>query len=102
MEYVLAGFRQFDNVRRYYFDARGENLKRGAQVIVSADLNLIRRYNIPLQELPLLCRHLLEEHEQVEAITLTERDMVRYDTERTAAKAAMLEKRKSHFPKGGG
>ena len=47
MTFILEGFRQFDNVRRYYFDAVGEDRSR-QQVTVGADLNLIRRYGIPV------------------------------------------------------
>jgi hypothetical protein len=83
----------------YYFDARGESLKRGQQVTVSADLNLIRKYRIPLQELPLLCRRLLEGHQGIEMIAFAEPDMVRYVSERAAAQTALMEKRKAHFPK---
>jgi hypothetical protein len=98
MEYVLAGFRQVDNVRLYYFDARGENLKPGQQATVSADLNLVRKYKIPLQELPLLCRRLLDLRADVETIVFSEPDMVRYVSERAAAQAALKEKRKAHSP----
>ena len=97
MEFVLAGFRQFDNVRRYYFDAVGEDRSR-QQVTVGADLNLIRRYGIPLQELPLLCRRLLEGRAKIETIMFTENDMVRYANQRATESKALMEKRRAHRP----
>ena len=45
MEFVLAGFKQFDNIRQYHFDTVGEDRSR-QQVTVDADLSLIRRYGI--------------------------------------------------------
>jgi len=97
MEFVFAGFRQFDNIRRYYFDAVGED-RRPQQVTVDADLNLIRKYKIPLQELPLLCRRLLQGRAKLETIMFTESDMVRYANERAAEANALMEKRKAHRP----
>ncbi len=92
MEYVLAGFRQFENVRRYYFDTAGDGLPR-QRITVGADLNLIRRFKIPLQELPLFCLHLLENRTKIEATVITEGDLVQYSNERDEA-AAVLKKRR--------
>jgi hypothetical protein len=97
MEFVLAGFRQFDNIRRFYFDAVGEDRIR-QQITVGADLNLIRRYKIPLQELPLLCRRLLEGQAKIETIMFSESDMVRYANKRAAEANALMEKRRAHRP----
>jgi len=94
MPIVLAGTRTFDNIRKYYFDVIGEDRSR-QQVTVGADLDLIRRYRIPLQELPLLCRRLLEGHAKIETIMFTESDMAQYDRERTAEANALLHKRQA-------
>lgn len=97
MTIVLAGFRTFDNIRRYYFDVVAEDRSR-QHVTVGADLDLIRRYRIPLQELPLLCRRLLEEHAEIETIMFTERDMARYASERDAQTNASMQKRQARRP----
>jgi hypothetical protein len=95
MEFVLAGFKQFDDIRQYYFDAVGEDRSR-QQVTIGADLSLIRKYGIPLQELPLLCRLLLERRAKIETTMFTESDMVQYVNERAARANASMEKRRAH------
>ena len=97
MTLVLTGFRAFDNVRRYYFDVVEKDRSR-QHVSVGADLNLIRRYGIPLQELPLLCRRLLEGRTKIETTTFTEMDMAQCASERAAAENALMEKRQSRRP----
>ena len=96
MTFVLTGFHTFDNIRQYDFDVVGEDRRR-QHVTVGADLDLIRRYGIPLQELPLLCRRLLEGLTKIETIMFTETDMERYASERTA-KANALIKRQARRP----
>jgi len=95
MEFMLTGFKHFGNMRQYCFDAVREDRSR-EQITVAADLSLIRRYGIPLQELPLLCRLLLERHAKVEATAFTESDMVRYVSERAARANALVEKHRAH------
>ena len=97
MTFVLEGVQTFNNIRRYYFDAIGEDRSR-QHVTVSADLDLIRRYGIPLQELPLLCRRLLEGRTKIETTTFTEMDMAQCASERAAAENALMEKRQSRRP----
>ena len=99
MEFVLTDVRQVDNIRWFYFDAVAENRSR-QQVTVGADLDLIRKYRIPLQELPLLCRRLLEARTKIEAIMFTEGDMVRYADDRAAEVKAAMEKRRPRRPPG--
>ena len=98
MDFVLTGMGQDDNIRRYIFDAVSANRTR-TQFSVRADLTLVRKYEIPLQELPLLCRHLLEEHsltQESRTLTFTENDMISYVTHRAAVKDAADQKRKAH------
>jgi len=94
MTIVLEGIRTFDNIRKYYFDVVGEDRTR-QHVTVGADLDLVRRYRIPLQELPLLCRRLLEGRTKIETIMFTEGDMARYARERTAEANALMQKRQA-------
>jgi len=100
MEYVygLTGFHQEDNnIRTYVFEGIGADRTR-RKVTVSVDLGLIRKYEIPLQELPLLCHDLLEGQsagQQVHTLTFTKKDMLGYANRRAAARHA-AEERKAH------
>ena len=90
MDFLLTGMGQDNNIRRYTFDAVNANRTR-TQFSVCADLILVRKYAIPLQELPLLCRHLLEEHsltQESRTLTFTENDMISYVNHRAALKDA--------------
>jgi hypothetical protein len=54
---------------------------------VQADLSLIRRYGIPIQELPLLCRGVLDQRAESvngRTLTFTEADMRLYAAARSA------------------
>ncbi len=97
MEFVLVGFKQLDAIRQYSFDAVGQGRSR-QHVTIEADLSLIRKYGIPLQELPLLCRHLLESRATVESAVFAESDMEQYAKTRSAELQASMEKRRSHRP----
>jgi hypothetical protein len=88
MHFVLAGFRQSDHTRRYYFDAIDEDHQR-TRVTVDADVNLVRKYGISLQELPLLCRQVLEEHPSVSSVDFTEPEMALCADKRAAARGAI-------------
>jgi hypothetical protein len=94
MEFHLTGFDQAANVRRYHFECMAPDRTR-TEFTVNADLVLLRKYAIPLQELPLLCLHVLEAHEgdRVRTFTFAESDMLGYAKDRTAAKDAAAEKR---------
>jgi hypothetical protein len=65
---------------------------------VGADVNLISEYGIPLQELPLLCRRLLEGQAKIGMIMFSEADMVRYANERATQAHALAEKRRARRP----
>ena len=60
MQYVLTGFTNDMDFRVFAFDVVGDQQVRTAYWI-RADLRLVRKYGIKLQELPLLCRGVLEE-----------------------------------------
>jgi hypothetical protein len=98
MEFVLTGFRQEINVRQYTFEAVAEDRRR-TRVTVGADLALIRKYKIPLQELPLLCRRLLEGNgvaAKSSSLMFTEKEMLGYAKDRAAAEEAAALKRRAH------
>ena len=99
MQFVLAGFQQNLNMRRYTFEGIDADRRR-KEVTVEADMGLIRKYKIPLQELPLLCRRLVEgltgEAAVAGAIMFTENDMLGYAKDRATAESLAEQKRRAH------
>jgi len=63
---VFTGFRQDYSVRQYVFQSVIQPYEK---FTVGADLNLVRKHNIPLQELPLLCRRLLEAKDGISKVS---------------------------------
>ncbi len=59
MQFVLQGFSQVVGLRVFAFEGITTDHQR-TPFTVSADLSVARRYGIRLQELPLLCRGVLE------------------------------------------
>jgi hypothetical protein len=97
MPIILTGFTQDMEFRVFAFECVGADRTRTAYT-VKADLSLIRRYDIRMQELPLLCRSLLELREaadQTRTFIFTEDKMRACANERAAARAAAAQKRKA-------
>ena len=90
MLYRLTGFTNDLGVRVFLFEDIPEDLGRGRNYLVRADLALSRKYRIPLQELPLLCCEILQQRtgndDTQHTFTCTEDDMSTYA--RTCAGAA--------------
>ena len=106
MEYVLTSFHHESNIRKFLFDGIDVDRRR-TPFTVCVDLGMIRKYEISLQELPLLCRYLLEGQAadaQIRALTFTEADMQGHADRRAAALRAGEERRGGHrkHPAGGG
>ena len=102
MRFILTGFTQELGFRVFAFERIGEDRIR-TRCTVRADLALTRRYGIRLQELPLMCRGILERSEdsyQTAAMTFTEEEMRSCANERAAAKEGAANKRKPHRPSG--
>ena len=101
MEFVLNGVRQLGNVRHLTFQMIAADRTR-KEVAVDVDVDLLRKYNIPLQELPLLCTRFLGAAEPENLLTaslpFTEEDMQVHAGVRAAAAAAAKEKKKNHRP----
>ena len=94
MEFVFTGFRQSNNFRHFAFEGVAEDRTR-TQFVVGADLMLIRKYQITMQELPLICLRLLEASpDGPNTITFTEENMQTYATNRTLAREVLAAKRK--------
>ena len=104
MQFILIGFTQDMGFRVFSFERTGDDRLR-TKCTVRADLALIRRYGIQIQELPLLCRGLLdrcEEGREIESLTFTEEEMRACATERAAARecAAARKRKPPHRPVG--
>jgi hypothetical protein len=96
MQFILTGFTQDLGCRVFAFEGIAADRIRTA-FTVRADMALIRRYGIQIQELPLLCRSLLERHDEAsesQALTFTEEEMRTCATARTAAKDEAAQRRK--------
>ena len=88
--FVFTGFRQDLGFRVFEFDCEGKAQTRTHHA-VRADLTLVRKYGLHIQELPLLCRRLLDASEAPgTSLTLPEADMMacaEKETVRARAKA---------------
>ncbi|MFZ0592139.1 MAG: hypothetical protein WAM39_16860 [Bryobacteraceae bacterium] len=96
MQFSLVGFSQDTGFRVFAFEGVGADRTRTTYT-VRADLALTRRYGIRMQELPLLCRGLLErrgEGEQMYAVTFTEEEMCLHAHNCEEARHAAMLKRK--------
>jgi hypothetical protein len=94
MKFVLRGFRQVTGARVFTFESMAD--RPHSLFTVHADLGLAQRYRIPLQELPLLCRAVLERYEGGEerAFSFTEQDMCVF-ADGVAARAEAAKQRKA-------
>jgi len=95
MPIILTGFTQDREFRVFAFARTGTDEMR-ADYTVRADLSLIRRYDIRLQELPLLCRNLLErrgDQDKTHTLTFTEEEMRVYANDCAATRNAAARKR---------
>jgi len=100
VQFILTGFTHDMGCRVFAFDRLGEDRTR-TKCTVKADLALIRRYGIQIQELPLLCRTLLDRDDELgdmPALTFTEEKMRACANERAAAHELAASKRKSRKP----
>jgi hypothetical protein len=95
MQFILTGFTQDIGFRVFAFEGISDDRSRTA-FIVRTDLALIRKYGIRVQELPLLCRGLLERREESEkerTLTFTEEGM-RLHADHAAAERDAAKRRK--------
>ena len=95
MDFVFSGFNQQDTIRKYTFQRIASDRSR-TSFTVTADLALLKKHAIAVQELPLLCRRLLEsqsEDEQSRAFTFTEQDMLTFVGKRTAERELASQRR---------
>ena len=93
---TLVGFTHDKGFRVFWFDRLGIDRVR-TRCTVSADLALIRTYGIQIQELPLLCRDLLdrcEEGREIQPLIFAESDMRNCANERAAVREEAARKKK--------
>lgn len=92
--YTLTGFDQTAGIRLYAFEGIGDG--RRIDYTVEVNLALIAEYGIRIQDLPLLCRELLErrvEPAEMSALTFTEQEM-RSHAQRLATARQLAEQKK--------
>jgi hypothetical protein len=97
MDIQFTGFRDTAGVRHFAFDLIAADRSR-SRLVVSADMSLARKYDITLQELPLLCRRLLDEphgQDRQGPVSLTEQHMAAI---RAAVQAGAEKKRRKAPP----
>ena len=96
MQFVLTGFTPDTGFRVYAFEGIGADRTR-TEFTVRADLDLIRRYGIRVQELPLLCRALLERRDEADlghTLIFSEEEMRLHASACAAEREAAAQKRK--------
>jgi len=99
-QFLLTGFSQAAGIRIYAFEGRID--ARRIDYTVELDLALIPGYGIRIQDLPLLCRELLQQRAQpdeISSVVFTEQQM-RSHAEKLAVARDEAEQRKKqarHF-----
>jgi len=100
----FSGFRDLAGIRQFSFDRIADDRSR-TTLVVTADMSLARKYDIRLQELPLLCRRLLDDlgtDPSDHRISLTEQHMatiratVQAGTEKKPRKVATVSSSTGH------
>src|SRR5260370_34101958 len=97
MKFVLAGFRQNENIRHYTFQGIGDDRKTRTEFSVGVDLSLLHKHRIPLQEVPLLCCLLLASRvgsEELRSLMFSEGDMLAHAQQRAKEREAIHQGRK--------
>jgi hypothetical protein len=97
MQFILTGFTQDREFRVFAFEGIAADRVR-TPFTVRADLALSRTYGIRLQELPLMCRAILERRDEAEvqsALTFTEDAMRLHASNCVAARALAAQKKKA-------
>jgi hypothetical protein len=96
VNYILTGFRQDNNLRHFVFEGIAGDRTR-LRFTVDVDLALVRKHQIAVQDLPLLCRRVLEQRPEegpMRTFTFTETEMLLYANNRAAAKDEAASKKK--------
>jgi hypothetical protein len=100
MQFVLTGFTPDTGFRVFAFEGIAEDRSRTG-FTVRTDLALIRRYGIQVQDLPLLCRGLLERRDETggeHTFVYTEAEMRLHADQCAAEKDAAQRKKAARRP----
>jgi hypothetical protein len=100
MEYLLENYRQTSGVRVFVFDGISPD-RTHARFTVSVDTALLAAHSIALQELPLLCRQLLEERATSggsHTLTFAAADMEHLAAARAEARHAIRQRKFNRRP----
>jgi hypothetical protein len=95
LQFLLTGFTQTAGIRIYAFESKGE--ARRIDYTVEVDLALIPGYGIRIQDLPLLCRELLQQgaqSDEINAFVFTEQRMRSHAEKLSMAREDAEHKRK--------
>jgi len=102
-QFFLTGFTQAAGIRIYAFVGRVDAMR--IDYTVTVDLALISGFGIRIQDLPLLCRELLQQQEQPDekgAVVFTEQRMRSHAEKLAAARHDAEHKKQSrHFASAG-
>jgi hypothetical protein len=100
MHFLLTGFSHNAGLRVFGFEGVAADQTR-TKFSVSADIALSRRHGIRVQELPLLCLRLLEQHDtgdEKRDLTFGEEEMCVYASNCAAEREAAQRKRSPRLP----
>jgi hypothetical protein len=88
MSFILLGFSQEADIRHFAFERVAADGKRTG-FMVHADVPMARRFNIKIQDLPLMCHQILASHteERGDSLIVTAEEM-KLHAEGTAAAAS--------------
>ena len=99
MEIQFTGFSHCGECREFAFDRIADDRTK-TRIKVTADLALSRKYRIPVQELPLLCKRLLETVPPgAHSLTFSESEMQRLMDERLASQRKVVHRQAQRRPK---
>jgi hypothetical protein len=98
MNFLLTGFSSDMGFRVFEFEGVAADKSR-IDFSVRADLELIKDFGIRLQELPLLCRRLLEDHDEAvqERLLTFTREHMRLHADLRAAERAATQRRRPKY-----
>lgn len=99
MKFVLTGFCQNENIRRYAFQGIAPGGRR-TDWNVGVDVTMLQRHGIPLQEAPLLCSEVLASqagHDEGQSLMIAEDD-VRVRAEQRASERLVSQNKRKPAP----
>lgn len=100
MQFILVGFKQDTGSRVFTFELTGADKVR-TEFMIRADLALAQKHGIRLQDLPLLCRGLLErggEEEKNRPTVFTEDEMRVHARHCAEVREAAVQKKAARRP----